>query len=198
MAVFTRTQTLLCAEVAAIFYRLLTDDARKQYAADSSRFADANNSWAAKEIATLTNAGILKGYNDGSFKPNASISRAEFATVASRFDKLSGGSKTFTDVPSTHWAYAAITSAAEKGWVNGYSDGSFRPNNSINRAEVVKITNAVLGRSCDKNFVAVNLEKLHDYNDINASFWAYYEILEASNAHDYKTVSGVESWSAVK
>lgn len=186
------------AEVAAIFYRLLTDDARKQYAADSSRFADANNSWAAKEIATLTNAGILKGYNDGSFKPNASISRAEFATVASRFDKLSGGSKTFTDVPSTHWAYAAITSAAEKGWVNGYSDGSFRPNNSINRAEVVKITNAVLGRSCDKNFVAVNLEKLHDYNDINASFWAYYEILEASNAHDYKTVSGVESWSAVK
>lgn len=186
------------AEVAAIFYRLLTDDARKQYAADSSRFADANNSWATKEIATLTNAGILKGYNDGSFKPNASISRAEFATVASRFDKLSGGSKTFTDVPSTHWAYAAITSAAEKGWVNGYSDGSFRPNNSINRAEVVKITNAVLGRSCDKNFVAVNLEKLHDYNDINASFWAYYEILEASNAHDYKTVSGVESWSAVK
>lgn len=186
------------AEVAAIFYRLLTDDARKQYAADSSRFADANSSWAAKEIATLTNAGILKGYNDGSFKPNASISRAEFATVASRFDKLSGGSKTFTDVPSTHWAYAAITSAAEKGWVNGYSDGSFRPNNSINRAEVVKITNAVLGRSCDKNFVAVNLEKLHDYNDINASFWAYYEILEASNAHDYKTVSGVESWSAVK
>ena len=186
------------AEVSAIFYRLLTDSARDQYAASSSRFADANNSWAAKEIATLTNAGILKGYNDGSFKPNASISRAEFATVASRFDKLSGGSKTFTDVPSTHWAYAAITSAAEKGWVNGYSDGSFRPNNSINRAEVVKITNAVLGRSCDKNFVAVNLEKLHDYNDINASFWAYYEILEASNAHDYKTVSGVESWSAVK
>lgn len=186
------------AEVSAIFYRLLTDSARDQYAASSSRFADANNSWAAKEIATLTNAGILKGYNDGTFRPNASITRAEYATIASRFDKLSGGTKTFSDVPSSHWAYAAITSAAEKGWVNGYSDGTFRPENAITRAEVVKITNAVLTRICDKNYVAANSTKLNNYNDITASHWAYYEILEASNAHDYKAASGVETWTALK
>lgn len=186
------------AEVSAIFYRLLTDSARDQYAASSSRFADANNSWATKEIATLTNAGILKGYNDGTFRPNASITRAEFAAIASRFDKLSGGTKTFSDVPSSHWAYAAITSAAEKGWVNGYSDGTFRPENAITRAEVVKITNAVLTRICDKNYVAKNLSKLTSYNDLSASHWAYYDILEASNAHDYKTVSGVENWTAQK
>ena len=186
------------AEVSAIFYRLLTDSARDQYAASSSRFADANNSWAAKEIATLTNAGILKGYNDGTFRPDASITRAEFAAIASRFDKLSGGTKTFSDVPSSHWAYAAITSAAEKGWVNGYSDGTFRPENAITRAEVVKITNAVLTRICDKNYVAKNLSKLTSYNDLSASHWAYYDILEASNAHDYKTVSGVENWTALK
>lgn len=186
------------AEVSAIFYRLLTDDARKQYAATSSSFADANKSWAAAEIATLTNAGILKGYSDGTFRPDAAITRAEFASIAARFDKLSGGNKTFSDVPTNHWAYAAITSAAEKGWVNGYSDGTFRPSNAITRSEVVKITNAVLGRSCDKDFAAKNMKKLHDYNDINAAYWAYYEILEASNAHDYKTVSGVESWTTVK
>lgn len=186
------------AEVSAIFYRLLTDSAREQYAASSSRFADANNSWAAKEIATLTNAGILKGYNDGTFRPNASITRAEYAAIASRFDKLSGGTKTFADVPSSHWAYAAITSAAEKGWVNGYSDGTFRPENAITRAEVVKITNAVLTRICDKDYVAANSTKLNNYNDITASHWAYYEILEASNAHDYKAASGVETWTALK
>ena len=186
------------AEVSAIFYRLITDSARDQYAASSSRFADANNSLAAMEIATLTSAGILKGYNDGTFRPNASITRAEYATIASRFDKLSGGTKTFSDVPSSHWAYAAITSAEEKGWENGYSDGPFCPENAITRAEVVKITNAVLTRICDKDYVAANSTKLNNYNDITASHWAYYEILEASNAHDYKAASGVETWTALK
>ena len=192
------TANITRAEVSAIFYRLLSVDARKQYAATSSSFADANKSWAAAEIATLTNAGILKGYTDGSFRPNAAITRAEFASIAARFDKLSGGNKTFSDVPSNHWAYAAITSAAEKGWVNGYSDGTFRPDNAITRSEVVKITNAVLGRSCDKDYVAKNISKLTSYNDLSNTYWAYYDILEASNAHDYKTASGVESWTGLK
>ena len=192
------TANITRAEVSAIFYRLLSDDARKQYAATSSSFADANKSWAAAEIATLTNAGILKGYTDGSFRPNAAITRAEFASIAARFDKLSGGTKSFSDVPTNHWAYAAITSAAEKGWVNGYSDGTFRPDNAITRSEVVKITNAVLGRSCDKDYVAKNISKLTSYNDLSNTYWAYYDILEASNAHDYKTASGVESWTGLK
>ena len=192
------TANITRAEVSAIFYRLLSDDARGVYTTSIHIFSDAQNSWASTEIATLTNAGILKGYTDGTFRPNAAITRAEFAAIAARFDKLSGGDKTFTDVPTDHWAYAAITSAAEKGWVNGYADGTFRPNNAITRAEVVKITNAVLERTCDKDYVADNLSKLISYNDLTSAYWAYYDVLEASNAHDYKVVNDVETWVSLK
>ena len=193
------TQSALTrAEVSAIFYRLLSDDARGVYTTSIHNFADVHNSWASTEIATLANAGILQGYTDGTFRPNAAITRAEFAAIAARFDKLSGGTKSFSDVPTDHWAYAAITSAAEKGWVTGYSDGTFRPNNAITRAEVVKITNAVLDRTCDKDYVSGNLSKLTSYNDLTSAYWAYYDILEASNAHDYKVVNDVETWVSLK
>lgn len=192
------TANITRAEVSAIFYRLLSDDARSVYTTNIHNFTDVHNSWASTEIYTLTNAGILKGYTDGSFRPDAAITRAEFAAIAARFDKLSGGDKTFTDVPTDHWAYAAITSAAEKGWVNGYADGTFRPNNAITRAEVVKITNAVLERTCDKDYVADNLSKLISYNDLTSAYWAYYDVLEASNAHDYKVVNDVETWVSLK
>lgn len=192
------TANITRAEVSAIFYRLLSDDARSVYTTNIHNFTDVHNSWASTEISTLTNAGILKGYTDGSFRPDAAITRAEFAAIAARFDKLSGGNKTFSDVPTDHWAYAAITSAAEKGWVNGYSDGTFRPDNAITRAEVVKITNAVLMRTCDKDYVADNLSKLISYNDLTSAYWAYYDIHEASNAHDYKVVNDAEIWINLK
>lgn len=192
------TANITRAEVSAIFYRLLSDDARSVYTTNIHNFTDVHNSWASTEISTLTNAGILKGYTDGSFRPDAAITRAEFAAIAARFDKLSGGNKTFSDVPTDHWAYAAITSAAEKGWVNGYSDGTFRPDNAITRAEVVKITNAVLMRTCDKDYVADNLSKLISYNDLTSAYWAYYDVLEASNAHDYKVVNDAEIWINLK
>ena len=192
------TANITRAEVSAIFYRLLSDDARGVYTTSIHNFADVHNSWASTEIATLANAGILQGYTDGTFRPNAAITRAEFAAIAARFDKLSGGTKSFSDVPTDHWAYAAITSAAEKGWVTGYSDGTFRPNNAITRAEVVKITNAVLDRTCDKDYVSGNLSKLTSYNDLTSAYWAYYDILEASNAHDYKVVNNVETWVSLK
>ena len=192
------TANITRAEVSAIFYRLLSDDARGVYTTSIHNFADVHNSWASTEIATLANAGILQGYTDGTFRPNAAITRAEFAAIAARFDKLSGGTKSFSDVPTDHWAYAAITSAAEKGWVNGYSDGTFRPNNAITRAEVVKITNAVLERTCDKDYVAKNQNKLNPYNDLTSAYWAYYDILEASNAHDYKAVNDAETWVNLK
>ena len=192
------TANITRAEVSAIFYRLLSDDARCVYTTSIHNFSDVHNSWASTEIATLANAGILQGYTDGTFRPNAAITRAEFASIAARFDKLSGGDKTFIDVPTDHWAYAAITSAAEKGWVSGYSDGTFRPNNAITRAEVVKITNAVLERTCDKDYVAANLSNLTSYNDLPSAYWAYYDILEASNAHDYKAVNDTETWVNLK
>ena len=186
------------AEVAAIFYRLLTDDARKQYEVNTSKFADANATWASKEIATLSNAGILDGYPDGSFRPNDKITRAEFAAVSARFDKLEAGKMTFTDVSAAHWAYKAIASAAEKGWVSGYSDGTFRPENKITRSEVVKIVNAVLNRICDKEYVNKNVSKLTNFNDIRNAHWAYYEIMEAANAHDYERVGDTETWTGLK
>lgn len=186
------------AEVSAIFYRLLSDEARSQYEVSSSRFADANANWASAEIATLTSAGILEGYEDGTFRPDASITRAEFAAIASRFDKLEAGSKTFSDVPESHWAYEAISSAAEKGWINGYPDGTFRPENAITRAEAVTLANAVLQRECDEAFVADHLSEMLTFNDLSDGHWAYGEIMEAANAHDYESVDGSETWTGLK
>ena len=186
------------AEVSAIFYRLLSDEARSQYKSSSSRFADANANWASAEIATLTSAGILEGYEDGTFRPDASITRAEFAAIASRFDKLEAGSKTFSDVPESHWAYEAISSAAEKGWINGYPDGTFRPENAITRAEAVTLANAVLQRECDETFVADHLSEMLTFNDLSDGHWAYGEIMEAANAHDYESANGSETWTALK
>lgn len=185
------------AEASAIFYRLLSAEARARYEATTANFSDSNSHWASKEIATLAKAGILNGYNDGSFRPDDFITRAEFAAIAARFDKLSAGTMHFSDVPSTHWAYSVISSAAEKGWVNGYSDGTFRPENSITRAEVVKITNAVLDRVCDKEYVSKNISNLNTFNDLYKTYWAYYEIMEAANAHDYEAVNGTETWTGL-
>ena len=186
------------AEVSAIFFRLLSDDARSQYEATKSRFADANANWASAEIATLTAAGILEGYEDGTFRPDASITRAEFATIASRFDKLEAGSKTFSDVSASHWAYEAISSAAEKGWITGYPDGTFRPENAITRAEAVTLANAVLQRECDETFVAEHLSEMLTFSDLSNSHWAYDEIMEAANAHDYESTNGSEKWTALQ
>ena len=184
------------SEVAAIFYRLLTDDARKLNAAKGTSFSDVKeNAWYAESVATLAKMGILKGYADGTFKPDSPVSRAEFATIASRFDKLESGNKRFSDVAASHWAYAAISSAAEKGWVNGYEDGTFRPEKAITRAEVAKLTNAVLDRICDKDYVDANTGKLTHFTDLEKSFWAYYEIMEAANAHDYSAGGGKETWT---
>lgn len=185
------------AEASAIFYRLLSAEARARYEATTANFSDSNSHWASKEIATLAKAGILNGYNDGSFRPDDFITRAEFAAIAARFDKLSAGTMHFSDVPSTHWAYSVISSAAEKGWVNGYSDGTFRPENSITRAEVVKITNAVLDRVCDEEYVSKNISNLNTFNDLYKTYWAYYEIMEAANAHDYEAVNGTETWTGL-
>ena len=130
----------------------------------------------------------------GSFKPNASITRAEFATIASRFENYAKGNKTFTDVPATHWAQGYIASAYENNLISGYPDGSFKPENAITRAEVVKIVNSLLERAADKAYVdaAADLVK---FNDLTSSHWAYYDIVEATNAHNYvKDENGVETW----
>ena len=185
-------------EVSMIFYRLLADNVRAANSGSRAPYGDvASNAWYADAVATLSRMGILKGYEDGTFKPDAAVTRAEFATIASRFDKLATGTKTFKDVPASHWAYAAISSAAEKGWVSGYEDGTFRPDRAITRAEVAKLTNAVLNRSCDKNYVDTNKASIKNFTDLPTSFWGYYEIMEAANAHDYSNSGSLETWTGL-
>lgn len=185
-------------EVSMIFYRLLADNVRAANSGSRAPYGDvASNAWYADAVATLSRMGILKGYEDGTFKPDAAVTRAEFATIASRFDKLATGTKTFKDVPASHWAYAAISSAAEKGWVSGYEDGTFRPDRAISRAEVAKLTNAVLNRSCDKNYVDTNKASIKNFTDLPTSFWGYYEIMEAANAHDYNNNGSLETWTGL-
>lgn len=185
------------AETSAVFYRLLNNESRERYNSSAAPFTDTSGSWAQKEIATLTEAGILNGYQDGAFRPNAPITRAEFAAIASRFDKLEEGSQQFDDVSPSHWAYQVIASAAKKGWVNGYEDGTFRPDNNITRSEAVKITNAVLERTCDEEYMNAHPSDVVHFNDISDMNWAYLDIMEAANPHDYKREDQTEKWTGM-
>ena len=134
----------------------------------------------------MTNLNILKGYPDGSFRPNAPITRAEFAAIASRYEKLEKGEAKFTDIDERHWAYPEVASAYKKGWINGYPDGSFKPENHITREEVVTIANRMLERKCDLDFVKANKASLINYTDNYENSWSYGDIVEASNGHEYK------------
>lgn len=185
------------AEVAMIFYRLLSDNARQEYNATSAGFTDVKSGdWYGTAVATLANMKILNGYSDGTFKPNSNITRAEFATIAARFDHLESGGTSFSDVPRTHWAFAYIASASAKGWVNGYSDGSFKPDNPITRAETMTLVNRVLDR--DTLMMDSLLSGMKEWPDNNKSAWYYLAVQEATNAHDSTMKDGTEIWTTLK
>ncbi|MBR5239463.1 MAG: S-layer homology domain-containing protein [Clostridia bacterium] len=186
------------AEVAAMFSRLMVKKMVFRDQSDS-KFPDVQEGdWYAAYIKYLSNVGIVEGYEDGTFRPNASITRAEFATIASRFFELEGGTdNNFSDVSANHWAKAYIDSAVIKGWLIGYEDGTFRPDQPIKRSEAVTIINRMLNRSADKAYIEANYEDVLDYPDLNESHWAYYEILEASNWHDHKVQNNVETWTEI-
>ena len=183
------------AEVTTMFARLLTE----KMAADqtySNTFSDvAKSHWAANYIGYMQQFGIVTGYTDGSFRPDASVTRAEFAAIASRFEKLTEGNKSFSDVPSSHWAAKYINFAATRGWVNGYADGTFRPNNSITRAEVAAVTCRLLERNADQSYIRSHLSELRAFTDVSESHWAYWYTMEAANSHDYTKSGSSESWS---
>lgn len=173
------------AEMSAIFARLLKE---KIYLNEnySTFYSDVDaNGWYAEYIGLLTELRIINGYPDGTFRPNNSVTRAEFATVASRFisNKKSVGG--FRDVRNEYWARESIEFAKAEGWLNGYPDGTFKPEQNITRAEVVNIVNKMLDRNADKKYVDENVGGLYNYNDLSISHWAYYPIMEASNGHDY-------------
>ena len=185
------------AEVATIFYRLLTDDARDYYYSTDSGFSDVKpGDWYNTAVSTMVQAGILNGYSDGTFKPNASITRAEFATIAARFLSNPYSLKDrFTDTEG-HWAEVYINRAAEVGWINGYTDGSFKPDQAITRAEAVTLVNNVLGRAPHADYM---LDDMVTWPDNPKSAWFYEDIQEATNSHDYRWNSGkrYEIWTSL-
>ena len=188
------------AEVATIFFRLLTDETREANMTKSNSYNDVKDGdWFCCAVSTLSKMGIIKGYEDGSFKPNDPISRAEFAAIAARFDP--DGDKTpatFADVTS-HWAKDEISIAANHGWIKGYEDGSFKPDQKITRAETMTLVNRVLNRLPEtKDDLHKDMKTWVDNMDETA--WYYLAVQEATNSHYFKnkTSTKFEQWTDLR
>ena len=173
------------AEVATIFFRMLTDESRNAYWSQSNSFTDvAEDAWYNNAISTMANAGILDGYEDGSFHPNGYITRAEFATIAVRFFDLSyQGEDLFPDIDG-HWAQDYINQAADAGIIEGYPDGTFGPQKQITRAEAVTMVNRTLDRHPDPDHFLEDMLVWPDNLDTEA--WYYADMQEATNSHEYQ------------
>lgn len=185
------------AEVATIFFRLLTDESRKTYLTEYNTFTDVEKSmWHNVAISTLARAGVLNGYNDGSFRPDNNITRAEMAAIISRFAELEGSTRiSFTDIKG-HWAEKSILLAASNGWINGYNDGSFRPDQNITRAETFAMINRVLERKVEHvNDLVSDMNTWVD--NMDTTQWYYFDVQEATNYHSYQrkyTNTNAEKW----
>lgn len=188
------------AEVATIFFRLLTDDVRDENLTKTNRYSDVTRAdWYNTAVSTLSSMSIITGYPDGTFRPNAAITRAEFAAIAARFD--SNGDKTtakFSDI-ATHWAKDEISIAYNNGWINGYPNGTFGPQRDITRAETMTLVNRVLNRQPEtEDDLLPNMTVWTDNADPNA--WYYLAVQEATNSHYYKfkTNSKYEKWTELR
>ena len=187
------------AEVATIFFRLLTDETRNANSTKSNSYSDvAAGAWYNHAVSTLSAMGIVKGDSQGKFNPNAPITRAEFAAIAARFDdKANTTAVDFSDIAS-HWAKDEISAAANNGWINGYTDGTFRPNNKITRAEAMTLVNRVLKR------LPETAEDLHNdmikwSDNSDTSAWYYLAVQEATNSHYYDLKENKhEKWSKLR
>ena len=183
------------AEVAAIFFRLLKDDVRDSNLTAENAFNDvAFGLWHNKSISTMANVGILKGRTADTFVPNAPITRAEFAAICSRFDQSNVEIKSdFNDI-SGYWAEKEIRRAASLGWIKGYTDGSFKPDQNITRAEAASMINRMLHRLPET--VEDLLDGMVQWQDNNPSDWYYINMQEATNSHDFKQKGEInEYWT---
>lgn len=180
------------AEAAQMFYNLLI----QQDVSASASFSDvADSAWYATAVKTLASMNIIKGVGGDRFAPERSITRAEFAAIATRFAKTdNSGSVAFRDVESSDWFYSSVLTAVNYGWINGYSDNTFRPENTITRAEVAAIVNRMLARAGDTAYAGSHTDEIKQFTDVSDTFWGYSDIIEATNAHDYSKISGTESW----
>ena len=172
------------SEVAAIFFRLLTDDSRALYWSQYNTYSDVSaDAWYNNAVSTLSNAGIITGYTDGTFRPDQPITRAEFAAISARFsDVVYGGTATFPDVPANYWAYKYISLAQYLGWVQGMPDGNFYPAKNITRAEAITMINRVLDRDVEKDHM---LGDMVTWTDNTPDKWYYEAVQEATNSHLY-------------
>ena len=195
--IFGPNRTITRAEVAMIFARLSVN----QSTGGAPQFKDVKaGDWYKTAVDIMARQGVIKGYEDGTFKPNQPITRREFAAIAARYAGNLDTWKTFRDVPPTDWAYKLINRVAGAGWINGYEDGTFRPNNNITRAEVVAIVNRMLNRKADAKYVDNNLMRTKGaFVDNMRSAWYYYDIYEAAFGHSYERLdNGVdEKWNRV-
>lgn len=188
------------AEVATIFFRLLTDDVRDENLTKTNRYSDVTRAdWYNTAVSTLSSMGIITGYPDGTFRPNAAITRAEFAAIAARFDN--DGDKTaakFSDI-ATHWAKDEISIAYNNGWITGYPNGTFGPQRDITRAETMTLVNRVLNRLPEtEEDLLPNMTVWTD--NANPKAWYYLAVQEATNSHyyEFKTNSQYEKWTELR
>lgn len=181
------------AEAATVFYRLYDGEYPEfERRMSNGTFEDVKTGdWFYKEVETLYNIGIVDGTEEHKFAPDAPVTRAEFAVMAAKFANLDyEGGNIFDDVPNGHWAYSYINAAANAGWIEGYPDGSFRPDEPISRAEVVRLVNSMVNRS-------VTLDKLKElgvecpYNDLVENHWGYCDLMEATVPHSAEEWHGL-------
>lgn len=190
------------AEATTIFFRLLTEESRSQFWATENRYSDVSaGQWYNNAVSTMTSAGIVNGYPDGTFRPNAPITRAEMAKIIALFAKLDKTADRFPDTAG-HWAEAYIRLAAGNGWIEGYPDGSFRPDRSITRAETVTMIDRVLERVPKDESRLLPHETMLTFPDCTPGQWFYIAVQEAANSHVYERAanerSGDEQWKELR
>lgn len=185
-------ETITRAEVTTIFYRLLTSARRDEIFTSENSFRDVDSSmWYNKAASSMAAGGYIQGYADGTFGANKPITRAEFVCLAARFATKTTGFASYTDVDNGHWAARSIAICASNGWVQGYEDGTFRPDQPITRAEAMTIINRMLGRGVSKGYVCKGAVR---YTDNDPGSWYYFEVLEATNDHEYRNARPFEQW----
>lgn len=190
------------AEATTIFFRLLTEESRSANLTKTNGYTDvASDAWYNTAVSTMTKAGIVDGYPDGTFRPDAPITRAEMAKIISLFAKLDKSESRFSDIAG-HWAEAYIRLAAGNGWIAGYPDGTFGPQRNITRAETATMINRVLDRVPSEESHLLSRGVMQIWPDANPGDWFYLAMQEATNSHDYernaKWAAADEQWTALR
>ena len=194
---FKPNQNITRAEVAVMFSRLIDEDFDSDNYETTSFLDVAEDEWYSDRIGYIESLGIINGYPDSTFRPNAPITRAEFATVAANFDDLKEtGGVYFSDLPAGHWAKNFVEMAYNRGWISGYPDGTIKPDRYITRAEVVSVVNRMIERKADTSYISFNKDDIKNFTDVDESNWAYYDIMEACNGHYYE-MDDAEIWTSL-